>query len=983
VPKRIGTVVIDLAAGTSRFTSDINQAEVRVKKFGSSGSQAMREFGGHTASSMMAASGAIRTMEGNLTHNVRAVERFMSTTLGLSPVLQAAFPIVGAVAFSGLIVGIGEKVYEFFKTIQNAPEKVNLMFRELNAPLKLTNDQLDVTNDRLENQIAKLEGRRQNTLKLALDEARAAADNLAMALDRDLSALYKLLKESDVGIMRRLLGETGTKYIREFIGGKAGGGGMKAEMDVITDQGRAKIEAAGTIKDPKLQTAAIAAAREKTKSELKDFFDAKLAILDKRIADAEEARKNTLRYETSPKSRTLVNPQGVPSLVGHAATTENTVELEELKEARRYVAEQARYVPKKFAEEDLAAKKEKLTSDAENAKLDRPFQDRMKKLAAELAAAKAKVDAAGLSEAEKAVAAAYGESLKIIEEVNKALERRHTQLSTSQKDSIKAIELQIVTTGEEEKWKTKLAQTTAQIRNSVRSQETLTAAIGKGYEAIKKANVETRVAAAVGAEKYNDEIFMLTHLNEVTAVRSKYAAEYEAKHLEQAKNASDKLMDEITLENRLAQVQSQGAEAVRLATLQVKLAKMQEDGATKEQIKAELDLFKARGINQSAAAMTRINERIAATKRLTAAITEGAEAERRAALKNRAIESVRSGGTPIPGAGGLTQEAVAEAGEARLEHQRQITAEAMRTGLIYKNQLEALNQQITTLELIIASGHTNFEIELSLRNLRNDQLRILAEQSLAMRGMRDGVRAFFLDMQRDGKSAAESIYEAFHMGFDRVTGELAKLATFQKTSFSKVFQDIGGHVVEGQIKGMAQKGLGALGKAFPKLSGLTDLIGGGKPDFTKTNPGYMKLADSLGLGGARDGLGKSIGGLFGEGDKGGGIFSLLASSLIPHASGGPVSPGSAYLVGERGAEPFFPNSPGTIMSNASARRAFGGGGPNAYYAIDARGTDPVLTEQRTRMGILAAHRDAVGTAVRVNADRLRRVPYGTLSSAGN
>jgi len=39
-------------------------------------------------------------------------------------------------------------------------------------------------NDRLENDIAKLEGKRQNTLKSALDDAREAADDLAKSLDK-------------------------------------------------------------------------------------------------------------------------------------------------------------------------------------------------------------------------------------------------------------------------------------------------------------------------------------------------------------------------------------------------------------------------------------------------------------------------------------------------------------------------------------------------------------------------------------------------------------------------------------------------------------------------------------------------------------------------------------------------------------------------------------------------------------------------------
>lgn len=44
-------------------------------------------------------------------------------------------------------------------------------------------------------------------------------------------------------------------------------------------------------------------------------------------------------------------------------------------------------------------------------------------------------------------------------------------------------------------------------------------------------------------------------------------------------------------------------------------------------------------------------------------------------------------------------------------------------------------------------------------------------------------------------------------------------------------------------------------------------------------------------------------------------FSTLISGIQPRASGGPVSAGSSYLVGERGPELFTPSSSGTILPN--------------------------------------------------------------------
>jgi hypothetical protein len=67
----------------------------------------------HTVPQMGAASGALRELSGNFDHNIRAAERFLATTLGLGPILQAAFPVVGALAMAGVLFDLGEKVAKF------------------------------------------------------------------------------------------------------------------------------------------------------------------------------------------------------------------------------------------------------------------------------------------------------------------------------------------------------------------------------------------------------------------------------------------------------------------------------------------------------------------------------------------------------------------------------------------------------------------------------------------------------------------------------------------------------------------------------------------------------------------------------------------------------------------------------------------------------------------------------------------------------
>jgi hypothetical protein len=81
------------------------------------GAQAVRNYGdafGHSVPQVAAASGAIREFEGTLP--IRAVERFLTTTLSLGPALQAAFPLVGGIAFAGMLVKVGEEVYKLYKS---------------------------------------------------------------------------------------------------------------------------------------------------------------------------------------------------------------------------------------------------------------------------------------------------------------------------------------------------------------------------------------------------------------------------------------------------------------------------------------------------------------------------------------------------------------------------------------------------------------------------------------------------------------------------------------------------------------------------------------------------------------------------------------------------------------------------------------------------------------------------------------------------
>jgi hypothetical protein len=111
---------------------------------------------------------------------------------------------------------------------------------------------------------------------------------------------------------------------------------------------------------------------------------------------------------------------------------------------------------------------------------------------------------------------------------------------------------------------------------------------------------------------------------------------------------------------------------------------------------------------------------------------------------------------------------------------------------------------------------------------------------------------------------------------------------------------------------------------------------------------FSILSGALGLGG------------------GGGLLGSLFGGF--RASGGPVSAGKAYVVGERGPEIIVPGSSGTVIPN----NRIGGGGVSQFF--DLRGA--VVTERlyadMQRIGAQAAQAGALGGAQMAAANQARR-----------
>ncbi len=196
-----GNVTVRLNLNSAGYSASLAQAQRSMQSF----TNATRQMGHGTVSEMQAASAAIRTLEGGMTNSIRAAERFVSTIPGVGKALQAAFPVIGGIAFAGVIARIGEEAYKTAHQLGQIRNVANESFSALTDGARKNADSLRVTNDKLEQQIAQLEHKPVNNLALALDEARLRADDLAISLDRDYQQFKKIIEETQKGALSTLL----------------------------------------------------------------------------------------------------------------------------------------------------------------------------------------------------------------------------------------------------------------------------------------------------------------------------------------------------------------------------------------------------------------------------------------------------------------------------------------------------------------------------------------------------------------------------------------------------------------------------------------------------------------------------------------------------------------------------------------------------------------------------------------------------------
>ncbi len=308
-------------------------ASLRAQLANGGPGQALADGLGHATPQIAAASGAVRELEGNLP--IRAVERFLTTTLGLGPALAAAFPLVGAIAFGGVILEGVNKLRELGKQGALAGEETKKGFASLNEELRISNLELTVTSDKLEDDIAKLEKRPGDGLRTGADEATLAFERLGSAIDRDLEKLTQLLGKNEVGFFSGLLGGAGeTKDTSNLLlSVKRDVDKARGDYDKVVQQARDSGDADNIAQAEQARLVALQKAYAKA---------------DAALANAQDAAQRVQDHRNSPASTFGVGLTDTASGVKYSSDRDNSANLNILSGGREFLLQEQKQIGGEF-----------------------------------------------------------------------------------------------------------------------------------------------------------------------------------------------------------------------------------------------------------------------------------------------------------------------------------------------------------------------------------------------------------------------------------------------------------------------------------------------------------------------------------------------------------------------------------------------------------------------------------------------------------
>lgn len=155
--------------------------------------------------------------------------------------------------------------------------------------------------------------------------------------------------------------------------------------------------------------------------------------------------------------------------------------------------------------------------------------------------------------------------------------------------------------------------------------------------------------------------------------------------------------------------------------------------------------------------------------------------------------------------------------------------------------------------------------------------------------------------------------------------EIERLVVSVRADTAAFARDV--DAMRGSLEGPLEAGVERAGRALE--GALNRAVRTGKIGFDDLRSVALAVLADIAAAAIRSGI-DALGGGGGGNSGGNGLLSLLTSlfgGAPGRATGGPVSPGRAYRVGERGPELFVPTSSGNVLA------AGGGGAREVRVAI--------------------------------------------------
>lgn len=275
------------------------------------------------------------------------------------------------------------------------------------------------------------------------------------------------------------------------------------------------------------------------------------------------------------------------------------------------------------------------------------------------------------------------------------------------------------------------------------------------------------------------------------------------------------------------------------------------------------------------------------------------------------------------------------------------------------NLNKAYDDENTKLELakrlLQEKGQSTLSVDAAILENQNRINKEYDDAAIKVGNFGQRAAAVLDELSQAGQNFWGGFVQAGMQGLDQLNSELSKfIVTGKKMNLRQIASGMGENIMGQGLK--TAEGFGA--KALSNVSGLGGLLPGGKKDGSSEASALWVRMSMLGMPKMPIGQASTAAPTPGGG---GGLEAAL--SMIPGfggmlAGGGDVTPGNAYIVGEKHPEFFVPDKPGSVVPKLTM-----GNGPTSNVThVHFHGVTDPDAFKKSQSQVLTSLTNAVGRA---------------------